>query len=224
MPNRFPPVTLLLVCVAALVLGLSGSPTTLAEPPGRNSGASAERSGPLRVRSSGLSGPVPADTSDVRRARAGDPVPGFEVEGLRDSTRTLGPSNFEGRYVLLNLWATWCAPCLEKIPALQKVRTTYEKDRLALLNISFDRSRSDATEFLERRDVPGMHAYAGIRALIGPLGKKFARTAEGKSDADEVASLPALALVAPDGTVIASLRGGEASEVNLVEMLDEELS
>lgn len=54
-------------------------------------------------------------------AEVGAQVPSFEIEALRDSGRAVTPSDFEGRYLLLNLWATWCGPCIEKIPALQSV-------------------------------------------------------------------------------------------------------
>nr|WP_081580615.1 redoxin domain-containing protein [Salinibacter ruber] len=73
----------------------------------------------------GLS-PLPGLSPEVASAQPesaeiGKQVPGFEIEALRDSGRAITPSDFEGRYVLLNLWATWCGPCIEKISALQSV-------------------------------------------------------------------------------------------------------
>jgi len=89
--------------------------------------------------------------SPETRAEVGAPVPGFEITGLRDSSRTLRPSDFEGRYLLLNLWATWCAPCIEKIPQLKRIRNRHDQGTLAILNVSFDKSRAAAIEFLEKR-------------------------------------------------------------------------
>ena len=99
-------------------------------------------------------------------AEIGKQVPGFEIEALQDSERTITPSDFEGRYVLLNLWATWCAPCIEKLPALREARRRYSPERLAILNVSFDRSRPEATAFLEKREMPGRHARAGASWAI----------------------------------------------------------
>lgn len=142
--------------------------------------------------------PVRPDTS-IRPARVGTSVPEFEVEYLRDSTRTFSPSDFDGRYVLLNLWATWCAPCVEKIPTLRTARQRYADETLAILNVSFDRERSAARDMLNERDVPGRHAFVGISALGGDIGAKFARMPQ--QDASRRA-LPNLTLIGPSGEVL----------------------
>ncbi|WP_263789988.1 TlpA family protein disulfide reductase [Salinibacter sp.] len=136
-----------------------------------------------------------ADT--IRQAKEGAPVPNFEVLGLQDSTRRFQPSDFKGRYLLLNLWASWCAPCIEKLPALRTARERYSTDSLAILNVSLDRSRSDARSLLEKRPMPGQHAFVGISGLGGKFGAKFARL-PGEED---MRGLPNLTLVGPDGIV-----------------------
>jgi cytochrome c biogenesis protein CcmG/thiol:disulfide interchange protein DsbE len=105
-------------------------------------------------------------------AEVGAQVPSFEIEALQDSGRAVTPSDFEGRYLLLNLWATWCGPCIDKIPALQELRQRYSPERLAILNVSFDRSRPEATALLEKREMPGSHAYAS-GGLGGEFGASF---------------------------------------------------
>lgn len=48
-------------------------------------------------------------------------------------------SQYKGKYVLLDLWASWCFPCLEEMPALQALRKKYPADKIAFLNVSVDR-------------------------------------------------------------------------------------
>lgn len=156
---------------------------------------------------------VQSDTS-VRPARAGAPVPDFEVEHLRDSTRTFSPSDFEGRYVLLNLWATWCAPCIKKIPTLQTARQRYSDETLAILNVSFDRNRSAVTDLLNDHEIPGRHAFVGISALGGDFGAMFARVSQ---DDPSMRGLPNLALVDPNGQVVATL--GPTDERTVLDVL-----
>jgi thiol-disulfide isomerase/thioredoxin len=48
-------------------------------------------------------------------------------------------SQYKGKYVLLHLWASWCVPCIEEMPALQALRKKYPADKIALLNVSVDR-------------------------------------------------------------------------------------
>ncbi|MCS3613165.1 TlpA family protein disulfide reductase [Salinibacter ruber] len=169
----------------------------------------------------GLS-PLPGLSPEVASAQPesteiGKQVPGFEIEALRDSGRAITPSDFEGRYVLLNLWATWCGPCIEKIPALQKARQRYSPERLAILNVSFDRSRPEATALLEKREMPGSHAYAS-GGLGGEFGGKFARVS-GRSSS--MRGLPNFTLVGPEGKVTEIISAGDSGGV--LEMLSEHL-
>ena len=48
--------------------------------------------------------------------RVGEPLPALELQDLGGQTVTL--SSFKGRAILLNLWATWCVPCLDEMPEL----------------------------------------------------------------------------------------------------------
>jgi thiol-disulfide isomerase/thioredoxin len=137
-------------------------------------------------------------------AEVGGPVPAFEMRALRDSSRTFRPSDFEGQYLLLNLWATWCAPCLEKIPALRQIRDRYDAETLSMLNVSFDNSRATARAFLEKRSLPGKHAFAGGTGVLSdPFGTSFATV---DPDDPKTRGLPNVTLVAPDGEVLARLR------------------
>ncbi len=159
--------------------------------------------------------PGPAETG---KAEVGKPVPAFEIGALEGSERAFAPSDFEGRYVLLNLWATWCAPCIDKIPDLQEARRCYSSERLAVLNVSFDRSRSKATALLEEREMPGSHAHAD-GGLMGDFGDKFARMPS-ESASGEVRGLPNLTLVGPEGTVLDTAAGDSA---DVLETLSEHL-
>ncbi len=110
----------------------------------------------------------------------------------------------------MNLWATWCAPCIEKIPDLQEARQRYSSERLAILNVSFDRSRSKATALLEEREIPGIHTHAG-GGLMGEFGDKFARIPS-ESASVEARGLPNLTLVGPEGTVL-DVAAGDSADV-----------
>ena len=62
--------------------------------------------------------------------------------------------DFRGRKVLLNVWATWCAPCVVELPTLEAVAR--ERDDIEVVTISLDRRPEDAAEFLAREgfDLP----------------------------------------------------------------------
>lgn len=59
-------------------------------------------------------------------------------------------SDFKGKKVLLNYWATWCRPCLEEMPALQRSRDILEKDNYIFL-LASDQPLATIQSFVARR-------------------------------------------------------------------------
>jgi peroxiredoxin len=76
----------------------------------------------------------------------------FKVTLLRGDTFTL--SDYEGQVVLLNIWATWCAPCREETPDLQELYEKYKDEGLMILGVSIDeQGESVVRPFIEEYDV-----------------------------------------------------------------------
>ncbi|WP_051617114.1 TlpA family protein disulfide reductase [Desulfonatronovibrio hydrogenovorans] len=66
----------------------------------------------------------------------------------------------QGRVLLLNFWATWCAPCRAEIRELVKIREAYSPDDLSIIGLSLDFDPGMIPAFMERMDMnyPVMHA------------------------------------------------------------------
>lgn len=69
------------------------------------------------------------------RSKAGTPAPDFTFQNPDGSDATL--KDFTGKPILVNLWATWCAPCVAEMPTLDGIAAEHGKD-LAVLTISQD--------------------------------------------------------------------------------------
>ncbi len=73
----------------------------------------------------------------------GLPVPPYRTVALTGDTVSLAAER--GKVVLLNVWATWCHPCRDEIPELQKLHEQYGKQGLELVGVSVDVDGSDDT-------------------------------------------------------------------------------
>jgi len=78
----------------------------------------------------------------------GKPAPQFVV---RDGTQTIDLSKFRGRVVVLNLWATWCAPCIEELPSLLELHK--QMPDLTIVAVSIDQDPDVYQHFLTQHHV-----------------------------------------------------------------------
>mgnify|MGYP002079002422 CR=1 FL=1 len=75
----------------------------------------------------------------------GDRPPRFELPDLEGRMHTL--KQYEGKGVLMNFWASWCAPCVEELPALQNLYTQLKDDGFTILAIGIDDDENALREF-----------------------------------------------------------------------------
>lgn len=70
------------------------------------------------------------------RALVGDAAPAYSATNMSGDSVTL--ASFRGKVVLLNVWATWCAPCREEIPFLQTLYDRHKSEGLEIVGVSVD--------------------------------------------------------------------------------------
>jgi cytochrome c biogenesis protein CcmG, thiol:disulfide interchange protein DsbE len=79
----------------------------------------------------------------------GKAAPDFTVT---DSDRTISLHDYRGKVVVLNFWATWCAPCVEEMPALSKMQNDLS-DKVMVLAVSVDENEPQYKQFLSDRHI-----------------------------------------------------------------------
>ncbi|HTP35044.1 MAG TPA: TlpA disulfide reductase family protein [Candidatus Acidoferrales bacterium] len=79
---------------------------------------------------------------------AGDSAPGFTLTA--DNGRTVSLTNFGGKVLVLNFWATWCPPCVEETPSLSRFAAQYADKGVVVLAVSVDRDEKAYRKFLEK--------------------------------------------------------------------------
>lgn len=80
--------------------------------------------------------------------RAGHPVPDFTVNTFDGETVSL--DSLRGQIVVLNFWASWCAPCRDEAPELQYIHETYSQYGVVMLGITYaESSDQNSINFIE---------------------------------------------------------------------------
>lgn len=132
----------------------------------------------------------------VSPARA-EPVD-FSLRDLDGEARTL--SEFRGKWVVINYWATWCPPCLEEIPDLVEFHERHHARDAVVIGINYE-------------DIPGpqLRAFAEEYSINYPVVQ-----AEDMRPAHErlgVGGLPTTYIISPEGEPVARQVGGITDEV-----------
>jgi cytochrome c biogenesis protein CcmG/thiol:disulfide interchange protein DsbE len=86
----------------------------------------------------------------------GDPVPDTELPVLGDEAKQGSIADYRGRWVLVNLWASWCIPCRQEAPVLDRFARQYRK-RAGVLGINVQDNSDDALAFVREYDIRYRH-------------------------------------------------------------------
>jgi thiol-disulfide isomerase/thioredoxin len=101
---------------------------------------------------------------------------------------------FRGKVLVLNLWATWCAPCVKEMPSLDRLQAQLGSDRFEVVAITFDRSMDDARAFYDEKGIDALALYQdSSTAMANLLG---------------VAGIPVTVIYDPEGRELARLSNG----------------
>lgn len=136
--------------------------------------------------------PIAGSVENFSRINPSLPAPD---DGFKDvNGRLLSLADFRGKLLLLNLWATWCGPCVAEMPSLDRLQAALGGANFVVLPISVDRGGAAlVTDFYDK------HRIAHLGVYVDPAN----RIAQHMS----VSGLPTSFLVGPDGRVVGALVG-----------------
>jgi thiol-disulfide isomerase/thioredoxin len=90
-------------------------------------------------------------------AKTLQPIPPFVFKDAKGVTHDL--KDFRGDYILLNLWATWCGPCVREMPSLNMLRSKIGIQNLRIIALNEDRDIASAQAFYLRHDLKNLPIY-----------------------------------------------------------------
>ncbi|WP_375581308.1 TlpA disulfide reductase family protein [Marivirga tractuosa] len=88
----------------------------------------------------------------------GNPAPDFKYVNLEGDSMTM--ADFKGKVVYIDVWATWCAPCIAEHPYMEELQKQYEDEDVAFIAISVDSSPEPWQKMVKKKELGGIHLYA----------------------------------------------------------------
>ena len=122
------------------------------------------------------------------------PAPAFVVETLEGMDKALG--DFRGRVVLIDFWATWCKPCLEMMPRLQKLYSAQSARGFEILGVSIDEDEDRIKKVRKMVDKLGISYPISLDAKQRPAWHQF-----------KVKAIPAMYLLDEKRQIVAQWTG-----------------
>ena len=134
----------------------------------------------------------------TRLDRVGKPAPEIVAKDVKGDPFRL--DTYRGKYVLVEFWATWCAPCVAELPRLQESYAKYRDRGFEIVGVSLDETKAAVTDFVKTRKVPWRQIHNA--------------TSEGDVvEAFGVNSIPATFLIDPQGIITRlELRGASLDQ------------
>lgn len=132
--------------------------------------------------------------------RPRDPAPDTPLAALDGSTVDL--HRYRGKVVVLNVWATWCAPCAAEMPSLDRLRAMANPAELAVAAISIDAQSSIVRGYLAE------HRLTGLTVLLDPDQKLVSQApARIEAGALRLRGLPVTYIIDKEGRVAGYIVG-----------------
>jgi thiol-disulfide isomerase/thioredoxin len=126
---------------------------------------------------------LPASAQELK-PWTGGATPALELADMKGARHRL--ADYRGKVVLVNFWATWCVPCRDEMPSIERLRASLDGQRFAVLAVNLAEPESRIQKFLDA--VP-----LGFPVLLD-RDAKIARAWQAKL-------LPATYIVGPDGAL-----------------------
>lgn len=87
------------------------------------------------------------DVAEVKKTKAD-----FSMTLKNSKGETVSLEDYKGKVIFINLWATWCPPCIAEMPSIEAMYNDIDLDKIEVLMVSFDRSFQKAIDYKERNN------------------------------------------------------------------------
>lgn len=117
-----------------------------------------------------------------------DYAPAFSLNSIEGNTVSL--SDLKGKYLYVDIWATWCRPCLQQIPAMKEIEEKYRGQNIEFVSISVDRDADKGKwiKMVQEKEMKGLQLFAGKQTSF--------------SSDYKISSIPKFLIIGKEGEII----------------------
>lgn len=127
-----------------------------------------------------------------------EPVPAAKFSLPSLNGKKISLSDYKGRPVIINFWASWCVPCVTEMPLIEKIYSTWKEKGLAVLAINLKEDEDVAKKFMEEKG----YSFTTLLDESGETSDKF-----------QVFGLPSTYFIDSDGVIQYSHMGQLTTEI-----------
>lgn len=121
---------------------------------------------------------------------------------INKSNNSLKLSQYKGKVVYIDFWASWCRPCLVSMPLLNKLRNKYKDDGFEIIAINLDEDPEQAIQFMNAMTID----YPVVSDISGAVAKQY-----------NVNGLPSAYIIGGNGVVKLTHKGFKKSDIKFIE-------
>lgn len=115
-------------------------------------------------------------------------APAFTLNSIEEKSVSL--AELKGKYLFVDIWATWCGPCLQQLPAMKELEQKYKDQNIEFVSISVDKDADKGKwkKMIEDKQMSGLQLFAGKKTTFGQDYK--------------IRTIPKFLIIGKDGEII----------------------
>jgi thiol-disulfide isomerase/thioredoxin len=153
---------------------------------------------------------INAKLDEWKHLKRGEPAKDFTFVNTKGENVSL--SDFKGKWVYIDIWATWCSPCMHEVPYLKSLEEELSVENIVFMSISVDKTQEPWLKTVEEKQMNGVQVWAGQNDII--------------KDFYKVSGIPRFMIIDPKGNIFSSSadRPSDGVGEKLKELLHNEAS